>query len=149
MRVKIDVGCRGNFCSKHSNGAFTTPGNKDDHEWCEVLLSQHVPQGIYIDVDEVKVSVSPARNILKCPLRCQYTPQRGRIGNRTNVDMSPADTCCLASVSPGSVLDRMPQDVDRLETARRSCQTEQDASYITRWACFYVMIVLWVTRSHL
>lgn len=52
MRVTIDASCAGNACDASSDrGAQAST----DREWCEVILAQHVPQGAYIDVDEVKV----------------------------------------------------------------------------------------------
>lgn len=50
VRVRVDASCAGGACNGLS-------GAKDAEasEWCEVLLAQHVPQGAYIDVDEVKV----------------------------------------------------------------------------------------------
>lgn len=50
VRVKVDVSCNGGAC----NG-ISAAKDAEANEWCEVLLAQHVPQGAYIDVDEVKV----------------------------------------------------------------------------------------------
>ncbi|CAM9390415.1 unnamed protein product, partial [Hapterophycus canaliculatus] len=47
VRINFDIGCAGKGCVGLSDGGQS--------EWCEVLLAQHVPQGAYIDVDEVKV----------------------------------------------------------------------------------------------
>lgn len=52
--MKINVACEGHACGEDSD--VLGPQNTGGDEWCEVLLSQHVPQGAYIDVDEVKVS---------------------------------------------------------------------------------------------
>eukprot|EP00904_Undaria_pinnatifida_P013297 jgi/Undpi1/9098/HiC_scaffold_26.g11556.m1 len=49
MRLKVDVRCLGPDC-----GGERGERHAGDHEWCEVLLAQHVPQGAYIDVDQVK-----------------------------------------------------------------------------------------------
>ncbi|CAM9732825.1 unnamed protein product [Scytosiphon promiscuus] len=46
VRIKFDVGCTGEACPGSSGGGQS--------EGCEVLLAQHVSQGAYIDVDEVK-----------------------------------------------------------------------------------------------
>lgn len=46
----MDVSCLGHNC-----GGGKGERRAGDDEWCEVLLAQHVPQGAYIDVDEVKV----------------------------------------------------------------------------------------------
>lgn len=51
--MKIDIRCNGLPCDEDL-GQNNAEENSD-HEWCELLLSQHVPQGAYIDVDEVKV----------------------------------------------------------------------------------------------
>lgn len=52
VRVKIDASCAGKACDMASGrGAQVS----NDDEWCEVLFAQQVPQGAYIDVDEVKV----------------------------------------------------------------------------------------------
>lgn len=55
VRVKIDAKCKGQTCR---GGSLVASGESIDEKndgWCELLLSQHVPQGSYIDVDEVKV----------------------------------------------------------------------------------------------
>ena len=53
MRLKVDVRCLGPDC-----GGERGERHAGDHEWCEVLLAQHVPQGAYIDVDQVKVKAN-------------------------------------------------------------------------------------------
>lgn len=53
VRVKIDASCAGKACDSLSNR--DAQARSSENEWCEVLLAQHVPQGAYIDVDEVKV----------------------------------------------------------------------------------------------
>lgn len=52
--MKINASCAGH--SYHGDSYDRDAQDQSDHEWCEVLLAQHVPQGAYIDVDEVKVS---------------------------------------------------------------------------------------------
>eukprot|EP00752_Nemacystus_decipiens_P003141 g2908.t1 len=53
VRVKIDASCAGKACDS-SSWSDSDAQARTDHEWCEVTIAQHVPQGIYIDVDEVK-----------------------------------------------------------------------------------------------
>lgn len=55
MRVKIDAECNTLKCwlSSDDTEGNALAGNSND--WCEILVSQHIPQGAYIDVDEVKV----------------------------------------------------------------------------------------------
>lgn len=52
VRVKVDASCAGKACDFSGDGDSQAG---DGQKWCEVLLAQHVPQGAYIDVDEVKV----------------------------------------------------------------------------------------------
>lgn len=54
VRVSVDVECYGRVCREGLGERGASSGNAQD-EWCELLLSQHVPRGAYIDVDEVKV----------------------------------------------------------------------------------------------
>lgn len=53
VRVTVDIECHGGACPARLQG------NDEAHsaasQWCELLLSQNIPQGAYIDVDEVKV----------------------------------------------------------------------------------------------
>lgn len=52
--MKIDATCEGQTCPDGAEGeGGATIGTEDN--WCELLISQHVPRGAYIDVDEVKV----------------------------------------------------------------------------------------------
>lgn len=52
MKTKISLSCKGRGdCSDGSNSI-----EDSENEWCTILLTQHIPQGAYIDVDEVKVS---------------------------------------------------------------------------------------------
>ncbi|CAM9158012.1 unnamed protein product [Ectocarpus sp. 4 AP-2014] len=52
VRVKFDARCIGKGC--HDLSERGESQHSDASEWCEVVLAQHVPQGAYIDVDEVK-----------------------------------------------------------------------------------------------
>lgn len=51
--MKINIRCDGHICDEDLGESGSD--DNSNHEWCELLLSQHVPKGAYIDVDEVKV----------------------------------------------------------------------------------------------
>lgn len=61
VRVSVDVECYGHACRTGLGESDAINGNAQD-EWCELLLSQYVPRGAYIDVDEVKVTTNQAGN---------------------------------------------------------------------------------------
>lgn len=61
VRVIVDVSCAGKACGGLSGEGGTQASS--DSEWCEVLLAQHIPEGAYVDVDEVKVRTRKERRV--------------------------------------------------------------------------------------
>lgn len=72
VRVKFDARCTGKACDDLSERGESQ--DSDASEWCEVLLAQHVPQGAYIDVDEVKVRKNKSTGCWSCrPCVCKFS----------------------------------------------------------------------------
>lgn len=80
--MTVDASCAGNAC-----GGFSVEGSaqtSSDPEWCEFLLTQHVPQGAYIDVDEVKVRMlEQALVLLRASISLFCAPPAGTYFHNT------------------------------------------------------------------